>query len=321
MTVTGTPGTGTITLSAADTGYQSFATAYGANANVDVLIEEGSAWEIARDCTYTHSGTTLSRGTLEASSTGSALSLTSAAKVYVVNSAARIQKMIGGYLENSTHDGTAAVTGVVGTMHVFTGLTADRDFTLPSSALAGDRVGVSFPVGSASYEILLKSASGDKINNVDCSSTEWSRLFIAGETVIFRCVDASTVDWVVEYDGRIPSYVYNNETITVTTAYTTYYPSYSSPTDPHSLVDAANSRIKFRRAGRYLVTHVIQASTGQLIFSWPTTGRVMYSSVQGLGVGVSGVDTYAAGATVKPGASAGGNGHTVNSFVTVVEQL
>lgn len=91
MSTTGTPGTGTITLNAAETGYQSFASAYGANANVDILIEEGSAWEIARDCTYTHSGTTVTRGTLEASSTGSALSLTSAAKVYVINSAARIQ--------------------------------------------------------------------------------------------------------------------------------------------------------------------------------------------------------------------------------------
>ena len=90
MTVTGTPGTGTITLNAAETGYQTFASAYGANANVDILIEEGSAWEIARDCTYTHSGTTVSRGTLEASSTGSALSLTSAAKVYVIHSATRI---------------------------------------------------------------------------------------------------------------------------------------------------------------------------------------------------------------------------------------
>lgn len=262
MTVTGTPGTGTITLNAAETGYQSFATAYGANANVDVLIEEGSAWEIARDCTYTHSGTTLSRGTLEASSTGSALSLTSAAKVYVVNSATRIQKMIGGYLENSTHDGTAAVTGVVGTMHVFTGLTADRDFTLPSTAAAGDRIGVSFPAGSADYEILLKSASGDKINNVDCSSTEWSRLFIAGETVIFRCVDGSTVDWVVEYDGRIPA----STTITLTTnADGESAATATAPTSAGGAWTAAagnlgnkentsNGQVTVRRAGLYQIT-------------------------------------------------------------------
>lgn len=81
MTVTGTPGTGTITLNAASSGYQSFSAAYGANATVDVLITDGTAWEVARACTYTHSGTTLSRGTLEASSTGSAISLTSAAVV------------------------------------------------------------------------------------------------------------------------------------------------------------------------------------------------------------------------------------------------
>ena len=89
---TATSGTGTITLGSAETGYQSFATAYGANANVDVLIEDGTAWEIARDCTYTHSVTTLTRGTLEASSTGSAISLSGSAKVYVISSAARLME-------------------------------------------------------------------------------------------------------------------------------------------------------------------------------------------------------------------------------------
>lgn len=88
--VTGTPGTGTITLGSAESGYQSFSTAYGANANVDILIEEGPSWEIARDCTYTHSGTTLTRGTLESSSTGAAVSFTSAAKVYVIETANRL---------------------------------------------------------------------------------------------------------------------------------------------------------------------------------------------------------------------------------------
>jgi hypothetical protein len=81
MTVTGTPGTGTITLNAASSAYQTFAAAYAGNATVDILIVDGTAWEVARACTYTNSGTTVTRGTLEASSTGSAISLTSAAVV------------------------------------------------------------------------------------------------------------------------------------------------------------------------------------------------------------------------------------------------
>ncbi len=89
MTVTSvaSSGTGDITLNAASTGFRSFATAYGANATVDILITEGTTWEIARNCTYTHSGTTVSRGTLENSSTGSAVAFTSAAVVSVIAAA------------------------------------------------------------------------------------------------------------------------------------------------------------------------------------------------------------------------------------------
>ena len=89
MTVTSvaSAGTGDITLNAASSGFRSFATAYGANATVDILITEGTAWEIARNCTYTHSGTTVSRGTLENSSTGSAVVFTSAAVVSVIATA------------------------------------------------------------------------------------------------------------------------------------------------------------------------------------------------------------------------------------------
>lgn len=86
-----TTGTGTQTLGSAETGYQAFA-AGDDGKTFDVVIEDGTAWEVARDCLYTHSGTTLTRGTLEASSTGSALSLTGAQKVYVTQTAERIRR-------------------------------------------------------------------------------------------------------------------------------------------------------------------------------------------------------------------------------------
>jgi hypothetical protein len=87
MTVSGTPGTGTITLGSATSGYKAFVS--GDNAlYFDILITDGTAWEIDTLSVYTNSGTTLTRGTLVSSSTGSALSLTSAAIVSVIQRAA-----------------------------------------------------------------------------------------------------------------------------------------------------------------------------------------------------------------------------------------
>jgi len=86
-----TTGTGTQTLGATESGYQGFA-AGDDGKYFDVVIEDGTAWEVARDCLYTHSGTTLSRGTLEASSTGSVLSLTGSQKIYVTETAERISR-------------------------------------------------------------------------------------------------------------------------------------------------------------------------------------------------------------------------------------
>lgn len=204
MTVTGTPGTGTITLNAASSGYQTFGSAHGANATVDCLFTDGTAWEVARDCTYTHSGTTLSRGTLEASSTGSAISLTSAAVVSQILTADRGRQLTAAALDHVA--GTDAnTTMVVNTMYVVdmsAWATADRTYTLPATAAVGDRVGIMVSSGDASHELLITAASGDTLNGV-AGGTEWSRLFITGEVVIMRCV-AANATWVVEYDGRIP---------------------------------------------------------------------------------------------------------------------
>jgi len=91
MTVSGTPGTGTITLGSAVAGFQSFAGAGVSNADtVPYIIEDGAAWEIGVG-TYTSSGTTMSRSVTASSNSGNAINATSAAIVMISPLAADLQ--------------------------------------------------------------------------------------------------------------------------------------------------------------------------------------------------------------------------------------
>jgi hypothetical protein len=83
MTVSGTPGSGDVTLLAASSGYQTFATAGATTGDqLEVVFEDGTAWEIS-SVTYSSSGPSLTGRILIESSTGSLLSLTSAATVFI----------------------------------------------------------------------------------------------------------------------------------------------------------------------------------------------------------------------------------------------
>lgn len=95
FSISNTPGTGSgFTVNAAVSGFRTPAGASIPNSTeLRLLITEGTAWEVC-DSAYTSGTTSLSRGTLRASSTGSAVNFTSAAVVGVIASAADFSAML-----------------------------------------------------------------------------------------------------------------------------------------------------------------------------------------------------------------------------------
>lgn len=91
---TSTTGTGTITLGSAESGYQTFADAGVANADVvRYVIEDGNNWEIGTG-TYTATGTTLSRTVSESSNADAAINLSGSATVFIGATAEDIQNFV-----------------------------------------------------------------------------------------------------------------------------------------------------------------------------------------------------------------------------------
>lgn len=108
MSVSGTPGVGTITLGSALGGYRSFAAAGVANTNVvRYLIEDGADWEFGLG-TYTATGTTLSRDTVLASSAGGTTKISATAAAYVYTTATSADLVVLDSAGNATGLGTPA---------------------------------------------------------------------------------------------------------------------------------------------------------------------------------------------------------------------
>ena len=249
----------TITLDAASSGFRSFATAYGANATVDVLITMGTTWEIARNCTYTHSGTTLSRGTLENSSTGSRITtFDNTAVVSVIATAGfgnAVDNTLGAWgALNGENSITGTATAVIGRLNVCSGTSANYTVTLPAvSGNSGKYIGFRMAAGLTK----LVTLDGDGTETIDGATT---RVMWAGETALLYC-DGST--WTKMAGKTIPMvcHLSKSATFTITSAQisSTTYPTLDFGTG--LMHDTTNNRIKIVRPGAYNLTAFFYVSS------------------------------------------------------------
>ena len=179
---TSTTGSGTVTLSSAANGFQSFADAGVSDGDViQYVIEEGSAWEIGTG-TYSASGTSLTRTPSESSNSGSAISLGGTAKVSITTVAADLNR-----LQNAGSDivtvsaAGAAVTGnitVTGTVDgvdiatrdgVLTSTTTTANAALPKAG--GTMTGaITFAAGQT-FDGRDVSADGSKLDGIETGAT------------------------------------------------------------------------------------------------------------------------------------------------------
>lgn len=149
---------------------------------------------------------------------------------------------------------TSNVTGVAGTRHVLdvSGMTANRNFVLPAGAV-DDEIEVNLSVGDATYALILIGDTGISINN-GSTATEWSRIFIKGETV--RFVATSATNWQVIVDGRVAcsAEIQNSGAQAIANNTDTKATLDELVNDNCSITDTTNSRITIRRSGHYIVT-------------------------------------------------------------------
>lgn len=144
------------------------------------------------------------------------------------------------------------------------GMTADRNFILPT-ATSGQEIVVTLTAGDSAYELILKGAATVTITGkggTTAAATEWSRIFITGETIHF--VATSSTNWQIVEDGRIPCHaiMQRQASQNLTTATITQIQLDTNKVNVGDMNDLTNYRANIRRTGNYSIFPAVIMANG-----------------------------------------------------------
>lgn len=218
-------------------------------------------------CVYTHATRTLTRGTLQDSSTGAAIALTSAAVVTVTMSAGmgNALELVAEVFGRSEIAITGATTATIGQMHVCSGTSADYTVTLPpASGNAGKMIG------------LRMSAALTKLVTIDANASELidgalTRVMWATEVAILLCdgtgwmkVAGKTVAMAAGIYRATPQTSLASATVAKINCATLDFDNTGA------IADVSNSRLTVRRPGVYAISGKVQGDNTGAVSRWIT---------------------------------------------------
>ena len=253
---TAVTGTGTATLAGAVTGYQSFNAGVGDGNSTYYVMEDGTNWEVGIG-KYTHSGTTLARSTVIASSNSDGkVEWTSGTKTVFVAEPASVTQY----------------TTTIKTANY----TATKQDSIILCAPSGSDITITLPTASEStlgMRLLIKKviANTDKITVTDGGSAHVDHaanqfLFIEGDFLEVVCAytNQPNYEWIAVGKYYTPHSIRVKQSVqqsipgspaTGTSRFTKI--TWADGDDSHAVgisLDHANDRVTIARAGKYNIS-------------------------------------------------------------------
>jgi len=161
VAVDGTPGTGTIDLGAAVTGFQSFADGGITNGQVvSYAIEDGDAWEIGTGTYTTGTPNTLSRTVIESSDSDAALDLSSNAVVFITALASEMVLTSGAAFTGAVQGSTD--TDATNTGNVTLDFATNQNFVLTLTGNVTLDNPTTEAVGQSGFIVFIQDGTGGR---------------------------------------------------------------------------------------------------------------------------------------------------------------